>query len=598
MRVSLSRSIASIALAAATFAVAPSTPGHAQSLSGSFLAARHAVAENDFEMAAYYWRRALIRAPRDVRMMSQALFYSVLAGDMDHAAPLARRLEAEAPDDRVANLVLAVEEIRLGRFDAARERLEVSSGDAVNSLMTRLLLGWARVGAGDSAAAIEEFSSLDNSAIYKVFGRLHAGYAAAVSGEFEAAEAFFAESFDAASTPSSRMVLARAAVLSRSGAWEAAAEVLRAGLANDDANTDLRRAQEAVAAQQALALPVNTAELGASEALFGLAGALSQEQGGRFGLLYAHLALHLRGAFPASDLLIGDILLDLDRFDAAREAYERVPKDHNAYAAAQVGVASSLRSVERTEEAIDALRALATLQTNNASAYFALAQVLSAEQRFDECAHAFDEGLARLGRTTDRHWGIYYRRGICLERMGEWDRAEENFLMALELRPNEPDVLNYLGYSLIEQRRRLDEARGYLERAVAERPDSGYIVDSLGWLYYRIGEYEAAAEKLEEAVRLDPVEPVILDHLGDALWKVGRKLEAEFQWKRSLSFEPTEEDRARILRKLDVGLDQVLAEEKAAAQEPRKADVDGVGGVDGVDGAPVETAPTAPVNGG
>lgn len=592
MRLFLSRSIAPIALAIATTAAIPPAPAQAQSFSGSFLAARHAVAENDFEMAAYYWRRALIRAPRDERVMSQALFYSVLAGDMDHAAPLAERLEAEAPQDRVANLVLAVEEIRLGRFDAARARLEVSSGDAVNSLMTRLLLGWARLGAGDTAAAIDEFASLDNSAIYKVFGRLHAGYAAAVTGDYETAEAYFAESFDAASMPSSRMVLARAAILARAGSWDASAAVLRAGLANDDANSDLKRALAAVEARQAPEIPVGSAELGAAEALFGLAGALSQEQGGRFGLLYAHLAQHLRGEFPAADLLVGDILLDLDRFDAAREAYERVPKDHNAYAAAQVGVASALRSLERTDEAIDALRALATLQTDNASAYFALAQVLSAEQRFEECAQAFDEGLARLGRTADRHWGIYYRRGVCLERMGEWDRAEENFLMALELRPNEPDVLNYLGYSLIEQRRRLDEARGYLERAVAERPDSGYIVDSLGWLLFRIGEYEAAAEKLEEAVRLDPVEPVILDHLGDALWKVGRKLEAEFQWKRSLSFEPTEEDRARILRKLDIGLDRVLSEEEAAAQEPRKADAEPI------DGAPVEVAPSTPVNGG
>lgn len=166
--------------------------------------------------------------------------------------------------------------------------------------------------------------------------------------------------------------------------------------------------------------------------------------------------------------------------------------------------------------------------------------------------------------------------------------------MALELRPNEPDVLNYLGYSLIEQRRRLDEARGYLERAAAERPESGYIVDSLGWLFYRIGDYEAAAEKLEEAVRLDPVEPVILDHLGDALWQVGRRLEAEFQWKRSLSFNPTDEDRKRILRKLEVGLDQVLADEARAADEgetPRQADV----GAEDV--APAETDET-PANGG
>ncbi|MEO1119952.1 MAG: tetratricopeptide repeat protein [Pseudomonadota bacterium] len=593
MRVTASRFIGVIGLAALSF-TASAAPAFAQSLSGSFLAARHAVVENNFEQAAHFWRRALIRAPGDTRLMSQALFYSVLSGELEKALPIARQLETSAPDDRIANLTLAVDEIREGRFEAVRERLQVTSGDAVNSLMVRLLLAWAKAGEGDVDGALADFESLDNSAIYRVFGRMHAGHVAALNGRFDAAEAYMAEAFEAANTPSTRMVQARGAVLSQLDELEQARELFEAGAANDPGSAAMISGLEEFEAGRALALVVSSPQEGAADALFGLAGALSNEDSGRFGLLYARLSLHLAADYPEADLLIGDILLELDRFEAAADAYGRIGKDDSVYEQGQVGIASALRSMDRVEDAIEALRALAELKDENATPYFALAQVLSGEQRFAECVEAFDNGLARIGRMNERHWSIYYRRGICLERTGDWDRAEENFLMALELRPNEPDVLNYLGYSLIEQRRRLDEARGYLERAAAERPESGYIVDSLGWLFYRIGDYEAAAEKLEEAVRLDPVEPVILDHLGDALWKVGRRLEAEFQWKRSLSFNPTDEDRKRILRKLEVGLDQVLEDEARAADEgetPRQADV----GAEDV--APAETDET-PANGG
>src|SRR5690606_16124011 len=161
-------------------------------------------------------------------------------------------------------------------------------------------------------------------------------------------------------------------------------------------------------------------------------------------------------------------------------------------------------------------------------------------------------------------WVLYYTRGIAHERTKDWPAAEADFRKALELRPDQPAVLNYLGYSYLERKENYDEALAMIEKAVAERPDDGAIVDSLGWALYRLGRYEEAVGHLEKAVELMPVDSVVNDHLGDIYWAVGRTREAEFQWKRALSFEPdTEEEATRIRRKLEVGLDVVLKEEGA-----------------------------------
>ena len=151
------------------------------------------------------------------------------------------------------------------------------------------------------------------------------------------------------------------------------------------------------------------------------------------------------------------------------------------------------------------------------------------------------------------------------ERRGDWDQAEADFRNALKLNPDQPLVLNYLGYSLVEFGLKLPEAQAMIERAVASRPNDGYITDSLGWVLYRLGKFDEAVDPMERAVQLVSNDPIINDHLGDVYWMVGRKREAEFQWRRALSFKPEEKDAERIRLKLDLGLDTAL--KKANATE-------------------------------
>ena len=183
-----------------------------------------------------------------------------------------------------------------------------------------------------------------------------------------------------------------------------------------------------------------------------------------------------------------------------------------------------------------------------------LGDILRSNKRFGESVEAYDMAIEHIGAIKERHWILLYSRGIALERSKQWSRAEKDFLAALKLHPNQPYILNYLGYSWVDQGINLDRAKAMIERAVKLRPNDGYIVDSLGWALFRIREFPVAVQHLERAVELRPQDPTINDHLGDAYWRVGRRNEARFQWHRSLSLGPEPDQAVRIRSKIKDGL--------------------------------------------
>jgi len=280
-------------------------------------------------------------------------------------------------------------------------------------------------------------------------------------------------------------------------------------------------------------------------------------------LLYARAAHAIDPTHSASVMYAGELIAESGQYDLAADIYATVPADNAHYVEPQMGRADALFESGQEEVAVDVLRALTEARPELATIHVALGDMLRRTEDFEGAIAAYTAALDRSDPDQSRFWFVHYTRGICYERIDNWDAAEADLRRALELNPDQPNVLNYLGYSLVEQRRNLDEALDMIERAVAARPDSGFITDSLGWVFYRLGRFEEAVAPMERAVELEPNDPIINDHLGDVYWMVGRAREAEFQWHRALSFDPEPDDAARIRRKLEVGLDVVLEEEAA-----------------------------------
>ena len=240
-----------------------------------------------------------------------------------------------------------------------------------------------------------------------------------------------------------------------------------------------------------------------------------------------------------------------------------MPRSHPSYHLAELGRAEALRRTDRQDAAIEVLSQLSESHGELIRVHRALGNVLRSEERWEDAVAAYDRAVDLIDEPTARDWFTYYVRGTAHERAGNWPSAEADFRRAMELDDNQPLLLNYLGYSLVEKQTNLDEALELIQKALQLDPESGHITDSLGWVYYRLGRYEDAIAPMERAVELMPVDPIINDHLGDVYWAVGRYREAEFQWQRALSFDPEPKEADRIRRKLQVGLDQVLEDEGA-----------------------------------
>ena len=257
----------------------------------------------------------------------------------------------------------------------------------------------------------------------------------------------------------------------------------------------------------------------------------------------------------------------LKKPELAIKIYERVPASSPLHRNAAIQMAANLDSLDRADEAQKHLEALIKQHPDDLEAIMALGNVLRGHKKFAECANVYSKGVATVPKPEKANWVIFYFRGICYERSKQWPKAEADLKKALELFPDQPHVLNYLGYSWIDQGINLDEGMDMIKKAVQQRPDDGYIVDSLGWAYYRLGNYDEATKQLERAIELKPEDPTINDHLGDAYWRVGRVLEAKFQWAHARDLKPDPEDLPKIEEKLKAGLPEETSSQAKAGKK-------------------------------
>ncbi|MCC6306601.1 MAG: tetratricopeptide repeat protein [Rhodobacteraceae bacterium] len=549
-----------LALALAGPVLAP--PAHAaEGTAGPYLAARLAGEEGDFAVAADYFQRALARDPLNPALLENALQALVSLGDFDLALPVARALAGAGLKSQLAALVILVD-AALRRDFAAVAAATGASGE-VGPLVDALVTAWSAIGAGRMSEALATLDDLAGRPGMAGFAAYHRALALASVGDFEGAADLLSGEAAGPLRLTRRGVIGYAQVLAQLDRRDDALALLEQAFeGGGDPLVDALRDDLAAGRPVPFTL-VRDAVDGLAEVFYSVALVLQDEAEDGFTLLYCRTAEALRPDHADAVLLSARLLDGLGQPALAIAAYGSIPTDSLSFPAAEIGRAEALYRMGKTAEAEAALTALALARADLVGAEVALGDLLRRESRFDDAARAYDRAVALVPAPAERHWSLFYARGISHEREKRWELAEADFLKALELHPDQPDVLNYLGYSWVEMGRNLDRALAMIERAVAAEPDSGYIVDSLAWALYRLGRYREAGEHMERAVLLMPTDPILNDHLGDIYWAVGRRLEAGYQWRRALQFEPEEAAVPRIRRKLEVGLDRVLEEEGA-----------------------------------
>jgi tetratricopeptide (TPR) repeat protein len=538
------------------FAVsAPANAGiqNTTSFAGNYLAGRTAAWLRDNEAAVDFYSAALNQDAANPVMVERLFQYQLSGGDVAKAEAMASQVIAFNSQHRMARTTLGLKDFRNQHYAEARANFSEAAYTPVGELTSALLTAWTYAGEGSLNAALKALDKLDTLDAFANYKALHSALIEDFLGSGVRAEASYKKAYAQAGT-SLRVVQAYGNFLERNGHSDQAIKVYSAFLQNGQNNVLV---QDALADAKAGKKPqafIATPGAGAGEVLFSLAAALSGEQSADAAIMYAQLALSFNADSPVIQSLLGDIYTDQKSHQLAIDAYEHIPPVSPLRIYADTQIAINLQRMERGKEAVERLQAVIKREPKNLDAWSTLGSIYRSNNEDAKAADAYTEALGLLPPAEKNNWQIHYYRGITYDHQKMWDKSDADFRQALAISKDEPTVLNYLGYSLIDRGVKLDEAIAMVKKAVELRPNDGYIVDSLGWAYYTMGDYEQAVNYLERAVDLNPADAVIAEHLGSAYWRVGRKIEARFQWQHAKDNNPEPEDLKRIEGELKDGL--------------------------------------------
>ena len=509
---------------------------------GNFLSGRFSLAHGDFERAADDLLRALAASPDDRELLMQAFIACVNAGRPE-AVQLARRL----PGNQVAQLLLANDAAKSGDWRRAIEGFQAAPRDGVMQLLQPLLVAWAAQGAGETDQALATLRPFFANTRFRSVVALHAGMIADLAGRTVEAAAFFQMAEPELATQSPRSALILASWHARSGRAERGTQILRdMAAAVPETEIALPMLLESMNRR-----PVSKPLEGMSEAYATFAAALRGQETAELAMIMSRLALDVRPDSATARLMASDVQNNARHYEAALILLEEASRANDPVVALiRLRHAAVLHQLGRADEAIREVERIGRDYPDSSVPDIQLGDYLRLKQRYTDSIAAYDRAIAHSGRPRPEDWGMYYSRGIAYERTGQWTRAEADFQRALELSPDQPSVLNYLGYAWADMGRNLDKAQDMLQRAAARRPNDGAIADSLGWVSFRRGKVAEAVKHIERAIGLEPQDPTITDHLGDVYWAVGRRIEAHYQWRRALTLKPAPEDAAKIQAKI------------------------------------------------
>ena len=526
--------------------------GFETSFSGNYLAGRTAGRVRDSNAAAVYLNAALKQEPSNP-ILIERLFQAELAmGDLAKAEVLAPGVIANNSQQRMARIVLGLKEFRNRRYAEARAQFSESAYTPAGELTAALLSAWSYAGEGSLDLALKELNKLDEQVAFAGYRAVHSAMIADYLNSSMRADTAYKKAYELTGN-SLRVVQAYANFLQRSDHNDVAQKIYQKFLSGGQRAALIESSLADLKSGRKPAAFITTPAQGVAEVLFSVAAAMNGDQSADAALMYAQLALAFNPDEAVMRSMVGDIYSDMKASQSAIAAYDRVPATSPLRNYADTQIAMNLQSDDKAKEAIEKLQYVVAKDPKNIDALVDLGGLYRISKELQKAVDMYTRVLA-LQAEDKTQWRIYYYRGMSYDQMKDHEKSESDFRKALSLSKDEPSVLNYLGYSMIDRGVKLDEAIAMVKKAADLKPNDGYIIDSLGWAYYTMGDFDQAVSYLERAVDLNAADPTIAQHLGDAYWRVGRKLEAQFQWQHAKDNHPEPEDVGQIEARLRDGL--------------------------------------------
>ena len=532
-----------------------------QSLAGNYLAARIANTDRDTASAAAFYRQAMEFDSENTELKQQAFQTFIANGDFDEGVELGETLSKLGQAPEMAHIVLAVNHIRSKAWASAQKELNHNWRAALDRLVASLVLGWAKVGEGKFEEAQNTVDDLKGPDWYKLFVQYHGGLITLSSGDTKGGIARLEKAVaniaggQGANFTYMRVIQSLAQAYWKDGNKDKANELIDRALAMQPRNPVFKAMKANLLTNEGLAAPVSTPRRGAAEVFLNLGTAVNKDGGEQFARVYLQLAATLAGDDEVIIMQLADLYDQQKLSERSNLLFAKIEQQSPYYRIAQLEIAINLDAAEDIDASKAIFSKLIQSGPKDVTAHLSYASVLARHEKFADVIPLLKQLTDRLKNPIRLNWPVFYRLGIAYERTKRWPEAEAAFRRALALYPDQPSVLNYLGYSWVDMGINLEEGLKMIRKAVSIRPNDGYMVDSLGWAYYKMGRFEEAVEDLERAVALRPSDPTINDHLGDAYWRSKRKLEATFQWRHALSLDPPSDlDINKIEDKLENGL--------------------------------------------